>query len=176
LLFGISCIPVPKNYIALIVIKQFNADGKRLAVKGVSAHIMVAYAAPAFALAVVGIPVTLILYYVKYVLESPNADAFLLLYFATGIVFLPVWVRLARRIGNKAAWLSAMVINMGAFAGVFLLGAGDEFMYGMLVFLSGIGFGTTLALPSAIQADVIDYDELLTGCEERVPISECGPY
>ena len=32
-----------------------------------------------------------------------------------------------------------------------------------MVFLSGIGFGATLALPSAIQADVIDYDELLTG-------------
>ena len=26
-----------------------------------------------------------------------------------------------------------------------------------------MGFGATLALPSAIQADVIDYDELLTG-------------
>jgi GPH family glycoside/pentoside/hexuronide:cation symporter len=31
------------------------------------------------------------------------------------------------------------------------------------VFLSGIGLGATLALPSSIQADVIDYDELLTG-------------
>jgi GPH family glycoside/pentoside/hexuronide:cation symporter len=36
-------------------------------------------------------------------------------------------------------------------------------IYGILVFLSGIGFGATLALPSAIQADVIDYDELLSG-------------
>jgi GPH family glycoside/pentoside/hexuronide:cation symporter len=33
----------------------------------------------------------------------------------------------------------------------------------VLVVLSGIGFGATLAIPSAIQADVIDYDELLTG-------------
>jgi GPH family glycoside/pentoside/hexuronide:cation symporter len=36
-------------------------------------------------------------------------------------------------------------------------------LYGILVFLSGIGFGAALAIPSAIQADVIDYDELLTG-------------
>jgi GPH family glycoside/pentoside/hexuronide:cation symporter len=35
--------------------------------------------------------------------------------------------------------------------------------YGILVALSGVGFGATLALPSAIQADVIDYDEYLTG-------------
>ena len=36
-------------------------------------------------------------------------------------------------------------------------------IYGVLVFLSGIGFGATLAIPSAIQADVIDYDEWVTG-------------
>ena len=57
----------------------------------------------------------------------------------------------------------SMAVNTGAFFGVFFLGPGDEVIYGILVFLSGIGFGATLAIPSAIQADVIDYDELLTG-------------
>jgi GPH family glycoside/pentoside/hexuronide:cation symporter len=109
------------------------------------------------------LPATLILYYVEYVLQSKLADAFLLVYFVTGIVFLPGWVYVARRIGKKKAWLGSMAINGGAFVGVFFLGAGDELAYGVLVFLSGIGFGATLALPSAIQADVIDYDELLTG-------------
>ncbi|MDH3878878.1 MAG: MFS transporter, partial [Desulfobacterales bacterium] len=64
---------------------------------------------------------------------------------------------------KKAAWLASMAINTGAFVGVFFLGPGDAAIYGILVFLSGIGFGATLAIPSAIQADVIDYDELLTG-------------
>jgi GPH family glycoside/pentoside/hexuronide:cation symporter len=109
------------------------------------------------------LPATLILYYVEYVLQSKLADAFLLVYFVTGIVFLPGWVYVARRIGKKKAWLGSMAINGGAFVGVFFLGAGDELAYAILVFLSGIGFGATLALPSAIQADVIDYDELLTG-------------
>ncbi|MGD9044403.1 MAG: MFS transporter [Desulfobacterales bacterium] len=109
------------------------------------------------------LPATLILYYVEYVLQSKLADAFLLLYFITGIVFLPGWIMLSRRIGKKAAWLTSMAINTGAFIGVFFLGPGDTHIYGILVFLSGIGFGATLALPSAIQADVIDYDELLTG-------------
>ena len=56
-----------------------------------------------------------------------------------------------------------MAINTGIFLGVFFLGPGDEWLYGALVVGSGLGFGATLALPSAIQADVIDYDELLTG-------------
>ncbi len=109
------------------------------------------------------LPATLILYYVEYVLQSDLADFFLLLYFVTGIVFLPGWISLAARIGKKWAWIASMALNTGAFVGVFFLGAGDVLLYGILVFLSGIGFGATLALPSAIQADVIDYDELLTG-------------
>jgi GPH family glycoside/pentoside/hexuronide:cation symporter len=109
------------------------------------------------------LPATLILYYVEYVLQSQLADAFLMLYFVTGILFLPAWIKLSGRIGKKAAWLTSMAINTGAFIGVFFLGPGDAHIYGILVFLSGIGFGATLALPSAIQADVIDYDELRCG-------------
>jgi len=109
------------------------------------------------------LPATLILFYVQYVLQSPLADQFLLLYFITGILFLPLWIKAAERFGKKNAWLSAMAINTGAFIGVFFLGAGDTVMYGILVFLSGTGFGATLALPSSMQADVIDYDELMTG-------------
>ncbi len=109
------------------------------------------------------LPATLILYYVEYVLGSSQADFFLLLYFMTGILLLPVWVRLANRFGKKNTWIAAMAINSGAFLMVFFLGQGDVWAYGALVFVSGIGFGATLALPSAIQADVIDYDELKTG-------------
>ncbi len=109
------------------------------------------------------LPATLILFYVQYVLESPLADFFLLLYFGTGILFLPGWVFLARRIGKKRAWLLSIAVNTGAFTGVFFLGPGQATAYGVLVFLSGVGLGATLALPSSIQADVIDYDELLTG-------------
>jgi len=109
------------------------------------------------------LPATLILFYVQYVLQSDLADFFLLLYFVTGIIFLPGWIYVAQRTGKKAAWLTSMAINSGAFVGVFFLGPGDAVIYGVLVFLSGIGFGATLAIPSAIQADVIDYDELLTG-------------
>ncbi len=109
------------------------------------------------------LPATLILFYVEYVLKSPSADLFLMLYFVTGIIFLPAWISISRRAGKKTAWLASMMINTGAFIGVFFLGPGDAAIYGILVFLSGIGFGATLAIPSAIQADVIDYDELLTG-------------
>jgi GPH family glycoside/pentoside/hexuronide:cation symporter len=109
------------------------------------------------------LPATLILYYVEYVLESDRADLFLFMYFAAGIVMLPLWIRWSRRFGKKKAWLASMAINTAAFSAVYLLEAGDEWRYAVLVVISGMGFGATLALPSAIQADVIDYDEFLTG-------------
>lgn len=109
------------------------------------------------------LPATLILFYVEYVLQSNLADFFLLLYFVTGIIFLPGWISISRKIGKKKAWLTSMTLNTGAFLCVFFLGPGDVVIYGILVFLSGVGFGATLAIPSAIQADVIDYDEWLTG-------------
>lgn len=109
------------------------------------------------------LPATLILYYVQYVLRAEGAELFLMLYFLTGILFLPVWIRISRRIGKKSAWLLSMAINTGAFFGVFFLGAGDVYAYGILVFLSGIGFGAGLAIPSSMQADVIDVDEMVSG-------------
>ena len=109
------------------------------------------------------LPATLILYYVQYVLGSSKADVYLMIYFVTGIVFLPGWIRLATAFGKKEAWMAAMAINTGAFVGVFFLGRGDDWLYAALVFLSGIGFGGTVALPSAMQADVIDYHQWLTG-------------
>jgi GPH family glycoside/pentoside/hexuronide:cation symporter len=109
------------------------------------------------------LPATLILYYVEYVLQSDLAEVFLMLYLVTGMAFLPGWMFISRKIGKKSAWLTSMAVNTGSFFMVFFLGPGDVIIYGILVFLSGIGFGATLAIPSAIQADVIDYDEWLTG-------------
>jgi GPH family glycoside/pentoside/hexuronide:cation symporter len=109
------------------------------------------------------LPATLILYYVEYVLQSKLADLFLFIYFVTGVLFLPGWILVSKRLGKKWTWIASMGVNTGAFVGVFFLGPGDVWIYGMLVFISGIGLGATLAIPSAMQADVIDYDELLSG-------------
>jgi GPH family glycoside/pentoside/hexuronide:cation symporter len=109
------------------------------------------------------LPATLILYYVQYVLGAPSAELYLFLYFAAGILLLPAWIAASRRFGKRNAWVAAMSFNTCAFTGVFFLGPGDTTAYAILVSLSGVGLGGTLALPSAMQADVIDYDELHSG-------------
>ncbi|MCA8923183.1 MAG: MFS transporter [Planctomycetes bacterium] len=109
------------------------------------------------------LPAVLLPFYVKYVLGSEQAAGFLLLYFCVGAGLLPMWVWISQRTDKRPAWVGAMLVNTGAFAGVFFLGAGDTVGYGILVALSGVGFGGTLVIPSALQADVADYDELRRG-------------
>jgi GPH family glycoside/pentoside/hexuronide:cation symporter len=119
----------------------------------------------AYAVSAVGanLPATLILYYVEYVLGTTQTEIFLLLYVVAGISFLPFWLWVSRRMDKKRAWLAAMAVNTGAFLGVFFLGEGDLVAYGVLTVVSGTGFGASLALPAAMQADVIDYDQLVHG-------------
>ena len=109
------------------------------------------------------LPAALLLYYVEYVLHSAHAEWYLVIYLGAGVLFLPGWVHLARKIGKKGAWILSMIVNTAAFFFVYRLGPGDAAIYGVLVGLSGIGFGAGLALPSALTADVIDYDQTLTG-------------
>lgn len=109
------------------------------------------------------LPGTLILYYTTYVLKTQHAELFLLLYFVVGILLLPAWIPVSRKIGKKAAYIVASFLNGGAFVFVFFLGPGQELAYGTLVALSAVGFGGWIAIPSSMQADVIDYDEALSG-------------
>ncbi|MEY3210620.1 MAG: hypothetical protein RIT28_1101 [Pseudomonadota bacterium] len=109
------------------------------------------------------LPATLLLYYVAVVLQAPQAEPFLLAYFLTGIALMPAWPPLSRKIGKKEAYVLACAVNIGAFVWAYNLGPGDGLWFGLICVASGVGFGGTVILPSSMQADVIDYDELLTG-------------
>ena len=113
------------------------------------------------------LPATLIPYYVQYVIGDPGAEKFLLLYFVTGVLLLPFWIWLAKHIGKKEAWIASSMINAASFACVFFLDRGDSAAFAVLIVISGIGFGATQALPSSMQADVIDYEELRSGARRE---------
>jgi len=106
---------------------------------------------------------TLLLFYVRYVLVSEHAEVFLVIYLLSGVLCLPVWVRFSRRFGKRLTWIVGMATYAIGAAGVLSLGAGDGTIYAVLCFITGMTFGATVAIPSSMQADVIDYDELLSG-------------
>lgn len=111
-----------------------------------------------------GLPTTLVVSYVRYNLEAEEMlGGFLLLYFAAAVVGLPVWLALARRIGKHRAWVAAMGWSCLWFAWAPVLGPGDTLPFLGLCLATGLALGADLALPAAIQADVVDVDTAESG-------------
>lgn len=101
------------------------------------------------------LPATLVLFFVADVLQAAAwSGAFLGLYFVSGVLFLPLWVALARRIGRVAAWSLAMATACAAFVWAAGLDAGDVWPFAVVCVLSGAAFGADLALPAALLADI----------------------
>lgn len=114
-----------------------------------------------------GIPATLFLYFVSQILSAPDMRGPLLfLYFLSGLAGVPLGVKLAGRFGKHRAWCWAMLANCLIFALVPMLGAGDTMAFAAICVATGICLGFDLALPGAIQADVIDVDTARSG-EQR---------
>lgn len=128
-------------------------------------RLIVAYLINAFAN---GLPATLFLLFVAHVIGAPNAYGPLLLaYFLAGLIAIPFWSWLARRIGKHRTWVIAMVLACGAFAFTpFVVGEGDVVPFLIISITSGMGVGADLVLPTAIQADVVDADTRASG-EQR---------
>lgn len=102
------------------------------------------------------LPATLFLFYVELVLKVPEKTGLLLLlYFAAGIVALPFWTRLSRTLGKAKSWNLSMVSASIAFAFVPFLNVGDIYPFILITFLSGLSLGADMALPSSLQADIV---------------------
>lgn len=111
-----------------------------------------------------GLPAALFLLVVTHLLAAEDkAGPLLLAYFLAGILAVPGWTRLAARLGKHRAWCAAMLWASAVFAFVPLLGPGDWLPFLAISLLSGAALGADLALPPAIQADVVDLDRLETG-------------
>lgn len=114
-----------------------------------------------------GLPATLFLFYVGSVLQAPGeAGLLLFVYFLSGVLGVLLWLRVARRLSKSRTWCIAMLFNVAVFAVVPLLGPGDVWPFMAVCVLTGIALGADLALPSSIQADVIDVDTAQSG-EQR---------
>lgn len=111
-----------------------------------------------------GLPPILFLYYVQSVLGSgEDAAALILLYFLCGILGVPLWTWLGRRLGKHGAWRLAMTAAAFCFLPAGFLGPGDMEIYLAVVVATGLCLGADFFLPPAIAADVADQDEVYSG-------------
>lgn len=112
-----------------------------------------------------GIPAALYLLYLEHGLGLPEAERplYIFIYFLAAVVAIPGWRALSTAWSKHAAWNAAMVAACVAFACVPFLQPGAFTLYLAISIVTGAALGADLALPPALQADVVDYDRLKHG-------------
>jgi len=112
-----------------------------------------------------GVPVTLFLFFTgdRLGLDQEMSGLMFILYFGAAIAGIPFWTWAARRLGKHRAWCVAMLYACAIFSAALFLGEGDLIPFAIISVLTGLAFGADLALPPAIQADVVEIDTRATG-------------
>lgn len=114
-----------------------------------------------------GIPATLFLFFVAdYLGAEAMRGPLLFLYFACGVAGVPLAAWASRKIGKHRAWSLGMIAACLIFVPVPLLSEGDVAAFAVICAATGLLVGFDLAIPPAIQADVIDVDTAASG-EQR---------
>ncbi|NQV78989.1 MAG: MFS transporter, partial [Alphaproteobacteria bacterium] len=109
-----------------------------------------------------GFPITLFLLFVQHKLQANDTMVSWILgtYFALALLSVPFWLVLTKRFGKHRVWIGAMLMVCVFFVWVPFLGEGDGWWLLAISVFTGFGLGADLVLPPAMQADVVDLDEL----------------
>lgn len=104
------------------------------------------------------IPATLFLFFANDRLALPQyASLFLVLYFIAAAVTMPLWVAVAKRRGERRAWLASMALAIATFVWAYTLNSGEATAYTVICILSGFALSADLVLPPALLAAVIGH-------------------
>ncbi|WP_287966000.1 MFS transporter [Diaphorobacter sp.] len=103
------------------------------------------------------VPAALMLFFAQDRLQATQAQIalFLVLYFVSGALSMPGWLRAVRRWGLERAWLGGMLLAVACFGWTTLLGSGQIAAFAWICALSGIALGADLALPGALLARLV---------------------
>ena len=111
-----------------------------------------------------GLPPALFVFFVNSILKSPELTGFLLfLYFLGALMGVPLWVFLSSKFDKHRVWCCAMIYACFIFMFVLFLEEGDLTLFVVICIFSGLALSADLAIPSSIQADIIDLEFLKTG-------------
>lgn len=106
-----------------------------------------------------------LLYYFRFIYGDPAAFQIALpILLASAIICIPIWVRIAGKVGKRAAYNAGMAIFATAVLVFFFVGhlAGPGIAY-IIMAVGGVGFATQYVMPFSILPDVVEYDYAETG-------------
>jgi Na+/melibiose symporter-like transporter len=103
------------------------------------------------------IPATLVLFFMADVLGVKGTDAalYLVVYFLSGAIGMPLWLALAKRFGLRNAWLLGISVAVIGFVWTLGLDQRDAHYFYFVCVATGLALGSDLAMPPALLATVI---------------------
>ena len=103
------------------------------------------------------IPAALMLFFAQDRLQAtpPQIALFLVLYFVSAALSMPVWLRVVRRLGLERSWLVGMLLAVACFGWAAGLQGGQVVAFAAICVLSGAALGADLAVPGALLALLI---------------------
>jgi len=103
-------------------------------------------------------------YLMRYVLKGPDLIGVLpALFVLCTMLSIPVWIRLTRRFGKRNSWISGMIGSGLSFGMILFVGENDFVLRGCVLASAGFFVGCGMMVGNSILADVIDWDEYVTG-------------
>lgn len=97
-------------------------------------------------------------FFARDLIGVTNVGQIYFYYFVAGLVAVPLWAALARRIEKHRALALALVLVAATNVAMFFLTRGDVAAFTLLFVAKGICFGAILPLPLAMIADTVDVD------------------
>ena len=106
----------------------------------------------------------LTVYFAEYIIGTPEQTPYYIAVFMfTATVSTPFWVKLADYFEKKTIRIASFLIMGMGFGSTFMLGPGNSFMMYVLAAILGTGAGCAMTIGFSILADIVDYDEYMTG-------------
>jgi len=102
------------------------------------------------------------IFFMGEVIGIANSGVLFLYYFGAGLLAIPMWLWLGRRIGKHKAFALCMLAVSIISIATYFLGKDDVALFTMLFIAKGTCFGGLQFLPLSMLADVVDVDTART--------------
>lgn len=106
------------------------------------------------------------IYFARLALGQPKwGSSFLLIYFISGILFIPAWIALSRRVGKHRALIVCYIYCICTAPLLFLIPAGNLAAAIPVFIVNGVSYGAPAFLLRSMMADIADADTAENGAE-----------
>lgn len=113
----------------------------------------------------IGVMMAGFIYYVKYAMALPETtmNTAFPIFMITGVLFIPVWLAVGKRLGKIRSYYIGLTIFTVAMGSLFFTVASLLWLFYAQIFFAGVGFSSFQLFPFSMLPDTVEYDQMQSG-------------